>query len=213
MPDTITIRDANGVLVDVSVDDITSLNGAPVSGLHLQRFKLVFGGDAAGQDVDPTHPLPVTVTDFPSTQGVSAALDSPVGVRLSDGASAIGSTAQRLWVDDGGSSLTVDGQVTPTTAGDVATALAVGRKTVTTAGTPVAISSASLTCKWVQVTALKTNTGQVNVGGTGVSAVLGSSTGDPLNAGESVTYPVDNANKVFVDARVAGEGVSFTVGS
>ncbi len=40
--------------------------------------------------------------------GVTAALSSPAGVRLSDGASAIGSTAQRLWIDDGGSSVSVD---------------------------------------------------------------------------------------------------------
>jgi hypothetical protein len=61
MPDTITIRDSNGVMVDVSVDDITALNGVPVTGLHLQRFKLVFGSDGSGQDVDATHPLPVVL--------------------------------------------------------------------------------------------------------------------------------------------------------
>lgn len=102
--------------------------------------------------------------------------------------------------------------VAPSTAGDVAATLTPGRKTVAVPGTAEAIR-ASLTCKWVQVTALKTNTQQVNVGGAGVLAAAGTSNGDPLNAGESVTYPVDNANKVFVDARVAGEGVSFTVGS
>ncbi len=39
---------------------------------------------------------------------MTAALSSPAAVRLSDGASAIGSTAQRLWIDDGGSSVSVD---------------------------------------------------------------------------------------------------------
>lgn len=108
--------------------------------------------------------------------------------------------------------LTVGGTITPTAAGDVAGTLTDGRKTVTTAGTAVAIR-ASLACKWVQVTALTSNTQQVNVGAGGVLAAAGTSTGTPLAAGQSTTIPVDNASKVFVDARVAGEGVSFTVGS
>jgi hypothetical protein len=212
MADTITIRDSSGVNVPVSVDDLTSLNGVSVTDVHIQRFKLVFGGDATGVDVDATHPLPVTIGNFPASQPVSAALGSPVAVRLSDGTSALATTAGRLQIDDGGQSLTVDGTVSTTDAGDVATTLTDGRKTVTTPGTAVAVR-ASLACKWVCVTALKTNTDQVNVGGSAVLATLGSSTGSPLAAGESVTVPVDNANKVFVDARVSGEGVSFTVGS
>jgi hypothetical protein len=204
MADRITINDANGVPVDVSVDDVNTLNGTPVSpATHVQRFKLVFGADGAGTDASATDPLPVSF---------SAPLASPIGVRLSDGSSALGTTAGRLHVDDGGGSLTIDGTVSTTDAGDVAATLTDGRKTVTTPGTAVAVRAA-LACKWVCVTALKTNTDQVNVGGSGVLATSGASTGSPLAAGESVTMPVDNANKVFVDARVAGEGVSFTVGS
>lgn len=131
-----------------------------------------------------------------------------LAIRLTDGTNYLGTTNGRLQVADGGIPL----NTTPNIAGDVAATLTPGRQTVTTPGTAVAIR-ASLACKWVQVTALKTNTGQVNAGGSGVVATAGSSTGDPLNAGESVTYPVDDANKVFVDARIAGEGVSFTVGS
>jgi hypothetical protein len=139
---------------------------------------------------------------------LAATASNWLSVRLTDGTSYLQSTAGRLQVADGGVAL----GVAPTGAGDVAGTLTPGRQTVTTPGTAVAIR-ASLACKWVQVTALKTNTQQVNVGGTGVLATIGASTGDPLDAGESVSYPVDNANKVFVDARVAGEGVSFTVGS
>jgi hypothetical protein len=100
----------------------------------------------------------------------------------------------------------------PNSAGDVAGTLTDGRKTSSSPGTAVAVR-ASLACKWVCVTALKTNTDQVNVGGSGVVAAAGSSTGQPLAAGESVTLPVNDAAKVFVDVRVSGEGVSFTVGS
>jgi hypothetical protein len=102
--------------------------------------------------------------------------------------------------------------VTPSAAGDVATSLTDGRKTVTTPATPVVLG-ASTPCKWVQATALTSNTDQVNVGGSGVLATAGSSKGTPLAAGQSTTLPVSNLNLVFVDARVAGEGVSFTVGA
>lgn len=50
----------------------------------------------------------VKVTDNAGSLTVDAPLSTPVGVRLSDGTSAIGSTAQRIWVDDGGSTLSVD---------------------------------------------------------------------------------------------------------
>lgn len=103
-------------------------------------------------------------------------------------------------------------RIMPVRAGDIASALTDDRKTVTTAGTAVAIH-ASLACRWVLVTALKTNTDVVAVGGSGVVAASGSIKGQPLSPGESVSLPVDNASKVFVDARVNGEGVSFTVGS
>lgn len=95
---------------------------------------------------------------------------------------------------------------------DVAGTLADGRKTVTTPGTAVALAASSA-CKWVTVTALLSNTGQVNVGGAAVLATVAGSSGTPLSAGSSVTLPVNDPSKVFVDARVAGEGVSFTVGS
>lgn len=95
---------------------------------------------------------------------------------------------------------------------DVAGTLTSGRKVVAAAGTAEAIR-ASLACKWVVVSALLTNTTQVNVGGSGALATVGGSTGTPLGPGASVTIPVSNANLVFVDARTTGEGVSFTVGS
>lgn len=95
---------------------------------------------------------------------------------------------------------------------DVATTLTDGRKTVTTPGTAVAIR-ATLACKWVTGNALFSNTQQVNIGGSGVLAAAGSSTGRGLQPGDSFSYPVADAAELFIDARVAGEGVSFTVGS
>lgn len=95
---------------------------------------------------------------------------------------------------------------------DRAATLTNGRKTVTTPGTAVSIHTA-LACKWVTVNALTSNTQQVNVGGSGVLAVSGTSTGIPLLPGEGVTIPTGDASLVYVDARVTAEGVSFMVGS
>jgi hypothetical protein len=106
--------------------------------------------------------------------------------------------------------LVVTGDSTSIPADQVST-LTSGRKTVAAAGTAEAIR-ASLACKWVLVSALLTNTSQVNVGGSAALAAAGTSTGTPLNPGASVTLPVSNANLVFVDAGTSGDGVSFTVG-
>lgn len=188
-----------------STEAVTQVNASTVTEQHVQRMLLAFSpadGQAVDLPADATYGVGVDI------KRIAAPLTSPIAVRLSDGTSGIGSTAQRLHVSDGGVALAT----TPSAPGDLAATLTDGRKTVTTPGTALAVR-ASLACKWVLVTALKTNTDQVNVGGSGVLATLGGSTGSPLAAGESVTLPASNANLVYVDARVAGEGVSFTVGS
>lgn len=95
---------------------------------------------------------------------------------------------------------------------DVASTLTTGRKTVAAAGTAEAIRG-TLPCKWVTVSALTSNTAQVNVGGSGALATSGGATGIGLSPGGAVTIPIDDAAKVFVDARTTGEGISFVVGS
>lgn len=86
-----------------------------------------------------------------------------------------------------------------------------GKKTVTTAGTDVAIA-ASTAAKWVTVQAYRANTGYISVGASGVDAVAAGD-GVQLSAGESITLPIDNLADVFVDATVNGEGVRFTYGT
>jgi hypothetical protein len=100
----------------------------------------------------------------------------------------------------------------PVLVSDTAATLTNGRKTVASAGTAEAIR-ATLVCKWVTVTALPTNTAQVNVGASGVLATSGTQTGIPLSPGDSTTLTVADAAIVFVDAAVSGQGVSFVVGS
>lgn len=86
-----------------------------------------------------------------------------------------------------------------------------GTKTVTTAGTAVPLSSTSVPCKVVYITARSTNTGRIMVGGsTVVAAISTSSRGLPLSANDT-TPPiiVDDLNKVYIDSTVSGEGVMF----
>lgn len=91
------------------------------------------------------------------------------------------------------------------------TGLGHGVKTVTTAGTDVALA-ASTVAKWAVIQAQTDNTGVIAVGAAGVDAAVATGTGVLLAAGESVTLPVDNLADVFIDATVNGEGVRFTYG-
>lgn len=96
--------------------------------------------------------------------------------------------------------------------GDVADSLGDGRKVVAAAGTAEALVGSSTPALWVCITALKSNTEQVCVGGADVVAAEGSETGQPLDAKEWVTLPVKDVAEVYVDAVVNGEGVTFTYG-
>lgn len=91
-----------------------------------------------------------------------------------------------------------------------------GRKTVTTPGTEVPLSSVSLPLvRKVDVQAELDNTGVVVVGsgnsGGGVEVIASLSTrrGIALEAGDSYTLYVNDLADVYIDAVVAGEGVTF----
>jgi hypothetical protein len=82
------------------------------------------------------------------------------------------------------------------------------RKTVTTAGTRVALAS-STACKQVIITAETDNTGNITVGGSTVVAALATRRGIPLAAGDSVALEIDNLADVYIDSTVNGDGVTF----
>lgn len=95
----------------------------------------------------------------------------------------------------------------------VATTGGQGRKTVTSAGTPVVLASTTA-AKEVVITALQSNTDIIVVGFTGV--VAGSAldsgntrTGIPLFPNNSVTLRVVDLASIFIDSVVSGEGVSY----
>lgn len=90
----------------------------------------------------------------------------------------------------------------------------IGRKTVTTAGTPVRISDIELPISGrVDITALATNGGSIYVGTQDVSGVSGSEKGwklDVLNSiGDILTLRNQQLFDVWIDATVAGEGVHW----
>lgn len=91
----------------------------------------------------------------------------------------------------------------------IPTALGDGRKTVAVAGTREQLAS-STACKSVLITALRTNTGTVVVGGSTVIAAQATRRGTPLDAGESMVVRVDNLNDIYLDVTVNGEGVVYT---
>lgn len=84
-----------------------------------------------------------------------------------------------------------------------------GVKTVTTAGTDLALA-ASTTAKIVIIQAQTDNTSAVAVGASGVDATLATGTGIILYAGDVITLEIDNLADVYVDALVSGEGVRYT---
>lgn len=89
-------------------------------------------------------------------------------------------------------------------------ALVSGRKTVTTAGTRVALTP-SAAGKKVIVTALEGNIGVVVIGGVDVVAALATRKGIPLAAGAPFAVDLLDASLVYVDSVISGDGVSFVV--
>jgi hypothetical protein len=80
-----------------------------------------------------------------------------------------------------------------------------GQKTVTTAGTQVALASSQAITHSVKMKALHANTGWIYVGDSSVS----SSSGYVLDAGETVEFQIANLSTIYIDSSVNGEGVSY----
>ena len=95
------------------------------------------------------------------------------------------------------------------TGGAIASVVGDGRQTVPTPGTAVALAG-STAIKEVTITAEEDNEGVVVSGGSTVVADLATRRGTPSFAMDSVTILADDLAEVFIDAVVAGEGVTYT---
>jgi hypothetical protein len=80
-----------------------------------------------------------------------------------------------------------------------------GSKTVTTAGSRVALSATSVSCTRVYIVALEANTGTIWVGSNTVAA----GRGRPLVALQSEILDISDLSSIYIDATVDGEGVSY----
>lgn len=109
-----------------------------------------------------------------------------------------------LQVDAAGKVLTVSDHATRT--------LGHGVKTVTTAGTDVVLAN-STPAKWVLLQAQTDNTGYIAIGTAGVDATVATGNGVLLNAGESITLPIDNLADIYIDSIVSGDGVRYLYGA
>lgn len=84
-----------------------------------------------------------------------------------------------------------------------------GNMSVGTAGNRLQLSTANVPCVSVTMTARSANTGIVCIGGSSVVATSASRTGVPLSAGDIAIIEIINLNKLYLDATVSGEGVSY----
>jgi hypothetical protein len=86
-----------------------------------------------------------------------------------------------------------------------------GKMVVTTAGTRQQLSSTPLPCGKVFITAREDNTDDIVVGGNTVVAALGATrSGNVLTPGNSMTVEINDLNKIWLDAVVSGEGVTYS---
>jgi hypothetical protein len=75
---------------------------------------------------------------------------------------------------------------------------------VTTAGTRVQLPD--IACKEITIIAKRANTGYIYIGGDDVSDAV---YGVELESKDSITLAVGNANLIYIDASVSGEGISY----
>jgi len=93
---------------------------------------------------------------------------------------------------------TVNAQLTGSNAVNAAV------QNVTTTGTRVQLPN--IACREITLIAKRANTGYIYIGGNDVSSAV---YGAELEAKDSITIRVENANLLYIDASVSGEGISY----
>lgn len=84
-----------------------------------------------------------------------------------------------------------------------------GVKTVTTAGTDVALATSTV-AKRVTIQSQTDNTGLIAVGASGVDATEATGTGFILYPGDGIELDIDNLADIYIDSTVNGEGVRYS---
>jgi len=83
----------------------------------------------------------------------------------------------------------------------------VDAKTITTAGTPEALTDRTIVCSAVTIRAKSDNTGVVYICDDSDNTKLFPASG--LDARESITLPIQNPAAVTIDVSVSGDGVDW----
>lgn len=86
-----------------------------------------------------------------------------------------------------------------------------GRKVCTVGGTAEKLAAVETACGGVLIQALRTNSGNVTVGGPDVDSTPGTENGIELVPGQSQFIPIDDISKVWIDADNNGEGVQYSL--
>lgn len=98
-------------------------------------------------------------------------------------------------------------RINPATNESVAPPSAIngGSQVITTAGTKVQLTSTSTASRYVIIVGKTTNTGKIYVGGSSID----NTRGRPLNAEQSEKIDINDISKIWLDADVNGEGVTY----
>lgn len=137
----------------------------------------------------------------------------PLAVRLTDGQNWIEQIVAKMGniqtalagFSDRVKLVTNNGQIQDLRAMGIASSVGDGSKDVAAAGTREALSSSSISCRYVIVTAKAANTDTIWLGGATVAA----GRGRPLVALQSEKIDIDDVSKVYIDAAVSSEGVTY----
>lgn len=227
---TVTV-DGSGVTQPVSASSLPLPTGAATSAKQLADGHNVTVDNSTGtsavniQDGGNSITVDGTITEANSTAILAdtASIDTSastvagavsgsemqvdVVAPLPAGTAAIGKLAANSGVDIG--DVTINNvAASPVISNHSVTGIGDGIKTVTSAGTDVAIATTTAAVL-VVVQAQTDNTGLIAVGATGVDATVATGTGIILSAGDSIPIPCDDLANVFVDATVSGDGVRF----
>lgn len=84
-----------------------------------------------------------------------------------------------------------------------------GRKVVTTGGTREQVVTSETPCSAVVVQALRTNSGNVMIGGSDVDVTVGSENGLDLTPGQTAVINLQDLSILYIDADNNGEGVNY----
>ena len=124
------------------------------------------------------------------------AWDSSIAILRNDA----GDPVPQIWDDVAQAWVVYEGEVQLTGSNAVNAAV----QNVTTTGTRVQLPN--IACREITLIAKRANTGYIYIGGNDVSSAV---YGAELEAKDSITIRVENANLLYIDASVSGEGISY----